>query len=208
MDELAVAGGEGTIGTPASGPALEPLGGAWSAGASAGSRLFEAAFQGLDELDGSAGWVELPVPANVATPAMPNTANTTVAAITTRTGESARRNVAGRASLALPLPKPRRSSGVEPRSPKGRWWDSSPRRVPNGSLMRSCLHRSPRTSPQAGRRSGVRRLLSKTRAKAGLDPSSPEIFSSAAGTTRRFTTGRGWRRRQSVGSCGSSSPRT
>lgn len=118
VDELTAAGGVGTIGAPASGPELELPDGARPAGPSAGSRLFEAAFQGLDEVDGSASWVELPVPANVATPAIPNTANTTVAAITTRTGESARRG--GRPEfdklLAPPL-KPRRSSGVAPRPP-------------------------------------------------------------------------------------------
>lgn len=87
VDELTAAGGAGTIGAPAPAPELELPDGARSAGLSAGSRLFEAAFHGLDEVDGSASWVELPVPASVATPAIPNTASTTVAAITTRTGD-------------------------------------------------------------------------------------------------------------------------
>lgn len=116
MDDVAV-GGAGTVGTSAYGPVLELPDGAGLAAAPPVSRLFEAASHGFDDVVESASWVELPVPANVATPATPRTARTTVATITTRTGDTARG--AGTRELEelleAPLLNPRRSSGVAPR---------------------------------------------------------------------------------------------
>lgn len=139
-------GGVGPAGAPGVADSLVERLDVAVSGAGERRSLSEAVFDGLDQAGGSASWVEFPLLASAATPATPTTARTTVAATTTRNGDTTRppRPRGFAEDDCGPGPKPKRSSGVPPRRGSDPAGGLSPEPDPNGSLTPSPLRRYPR----------------------------------------------------------------